>query len=78
MKNRFILNETAEGVKEVLKEEKAKLQNMYADGSTTIEDREKQDDKVKDLEQRYKGLKAQIDELDEQAQAKQHASTSRS
>lgn len=63
--NRFQLQQMIDGVKEQLKAENKKLSDMYVDSKSTLETRAEQQKTVKDLEERYNGIKAQLEELDE-------------
>lgn len=62
--NRFQLQQMFDGVKAQLKSEGEKLTNMYMDSSSTIESRAEQQKIVNDLEERFNGIKAQIEEID--------------
>lgn len=62
--NRFQLQQMFDGVKAQLKSENEKLANMYMDSSSTMEARSEQGKVVKDLEERFNGIKSQIEELD--------------
>jgi HK97 family phage major capsid protein len=73
MKNRYVLQQMFEGVADQLKTANAKLTEMYADAKTDIKARSEQKELVKDLEDRFNGLKAQLDELDKAEQAKLEA-----
>jgi HK97 family phage major capsid protein len=53
-----------DGVKAQLKNENKKLSDMYMNSSSTIEARAEQSKIVKDLEERFNGIKSQIEELD--------------
>lgn len=68
--NRYQLEQMLDGVGQDLKASNEKLANMYADSKTTIDARNEQKNNVKDLEERFNGLKAQIDDLDKQAKEK--------
>lgn len=63
--NRFQLQQMIDGVKEQLKAENKKLSDMYVDSKSTLETRAEQQKTVRDLEERYNGIKAQLEELDE-------------
>lgn len=71
--NRYQLEQTLAGIGQNLKAETEKLTSMYADSKTTIDARSEQKNVVKDLEERYNGIKSQIAELDAAAQAKLQA-----
>ncbi len=62
--NRFQLQQMFDGVKAQLKSENEKLSNMYMDSSSTMEARSEQIKVVKDLEERFNGIKLQIESLD--------------
>lgn len=62
--NRFQLQQMFDGVKAQLKNENKKLSDMYMNSSSTIEARAEQSKIVKDLEERFNGIKSQIEELD--------------
>lgn len=68
--NRYQLEQMLAGVGQELKAETTKLTTMYADAKTTLEARSEQKELVKDLEERFNGIKAQIKEMDEKAKAK--------
>lgn len=68
--NRFQLQQMLDGVKDQLKSENQKLSDMYLDSKSTIEARAEQQKTVKDLEERFNGIKAQIEALDEQNRQK--------
>lgn len=63
--NRFQLQQMLNGVKDQLKNENEKLSNMYMDAGSTMEARAEQQKTVKDLEERFNGIKGQIDAMDE-------------
>ncbi|MCR8744343.1 phage major capsid protein [Romboutsia lituseburensis] len=63
--NRFQLQQMLDGVKEQLKNENENLSNMYLDSKSTIEARTEQQRTVKDLEERFNGIKAKIEAYDE-------------
>lgn len=65
--NRFKLQQMQDGIKAELREANTKLENMYADTASTVEMRSEQAKAVKDLEERFDGIKAQITKLDEKA-----------
>lgn len=62
--NRFQLQQMIDGVKDQLKMENSKLANMYMDSKSNIEARAEQQKTVKDLEERFDGIKAQLNALD--------------
>ncbi|MCC0653643.1 phage major capsid protein [Clostridioides sp. ES-S-0001-03] len=63
--NRFKLQQMKEGVKAQLKTESDKLANMYMDVKTTAPERKEQETAVRDLEERFEGIKNKIKEIDE-------------
>lgn len=65
--NRYQLMQMQDGVKEQLKVENKKLEDMYMDSSSTKESRAEQQKIVADLEERFNGIKAKIEALDEAA-----------
>lgn len=67
MENRFKLQQMLDGVRASLVSESDKLSAMYADTTSTMEAREKQALLVKDLEERERGINAQIEAIDKQA-----------
>ncbi len=69
-KNRFQLQQMLDGVRASLTNATEKLSGMYEDTTSTIEAREKQALVVKDLEEREQGIKAQIDQIDKDAEEK--------
>lgn len=66
--NRYQLEQMLAGVGQDLKAANEKLASMYADAKTTLQARSEQKDSVKDLEERFNGLKAQIADLDKMAE----------
>lgn len=73
MMNRFQLEQMLAGVGQELKAENEKMTKMYADPNSTMEARKEQKETVKDLEERFNGIKAQIEELDAKAQARMNS-----
>mgnify|MGYP001043392845 CR=1 FL=1 len=69
-KNRFKLQQMLDGVRASLTSANEKLATMYEDTTSTIEAREKQVLVVKDLEEREKGISAQIKAIDDEAAEK--------
>lgn len=69
-KNRYQLEQMLNGVRQSLIEANDKLTNMYADSASSMGDRQAQATTVKDLEEREKGIKGQLDALDAEAAAK--------
>lgn len=65
--NRFKLKQIYEGIRSELKKETENLNEMYTNLSVNMEDRENQKKKVKDLEERFSGVKEQLAKLDEEA-----------
>lgn len=72
-KNRFQLQQMLDGVRASLTSANEKLSTMYEDTTSTIEARSAQALVVKDLEEREKGINAQIEQIDNEAQAKLEA-----
>lgn len=68
--NRFQLQQMLNGVQSELQAAAEKLNEMYADAKTTVEQRNEQKKLVQDLEEREAGLQDQIKKLDEEAAAK--------
>lgn len=68
--NRYQLEQMLAGVGQDLKASNEKLASMYADAKTTLQARNEQKNTVKDLEERFNGLKAQIADLDKMAEEK--------
>lgn len=68
--NRYQLEQMLAGIGQDLKAANEKLTSMYADAKTTLEARSEQKNTVKDLEERFAGIKAQIEEMDRQAEEK--------
>lgn len=68
--NRYQLEQMLAGIGQDLKAANTKLAAMYADAKTTIEARTEQKNNVKDLEERFAGIKGQIEEMDRQAEEK--------
>ena len=68
--NRFKIQQQLSGVRNALVDANEKLMALYEDSTSTKEVREKQQNMVKDLEERESGLKAQLDKLDKEAEAK--------
>ncbi|ABS32903.1 phage major capsid protein [Clostridium botulinum] len=68
--NRYQLEQMLAGIGQDLKAANEKLTSMYADAKTTLEARNEQKNNVKDLEERFAGIKAQIEEMDRQAEQK--------
>lgn len=68
--NRYQLEQMLAGIGQELKASNEKLASMYADAKTTLEARNEQKNVVKDLEERFNGIKAQIADLDKMAEEK--------
>lgn len=68
--NRYQLEQMLAGVGQELKAANEKLVAMYADAKTTLEARNEQKETVKDLEERFNGIKAQIEDMDKKAEEK--------
>ncbi|HBJ2609719.1 phage major capsid protein [Clostridium botulinum] len=75
--NRYQLEQMLAGIGQDLKAANEKLTSMYADAKTTLEARNEQKNAVKDLEERFAGIKAQIEEMDRQAEEKLKNSASK-
>ena len=75
--NRYQLEQMLAGIGQDLKAANEKLTSMYADTKTTLEARNEQKNTVKDLEERFAGIKAQIEEMDRQAEEKLKNSASK-
>lgn len=65
--NRFKVKQMYDGIRAELKKETDKLNEMYSDLSVNMETRETQKNLVKDLEERFEGVKAQLAKLDDEA-----------
>lgn len=68
--NRYQLELQLSGVRDSLQSANEKLVAMYSDVTSKMEEREAQAQKVKDLEEREKGLKEQLEKIDAEAAAK--------
>lgn len=68
--NRYQLEQMLAGIGQELRSANEKLASMYADAKSTLEARAQQKDSVKDLEERFAGIKAQIAEMDRKAEEK--------
>ena len=68
--NRFKVKQMYDGIRAELKKETDKLNEMYSDLSVNMEIRETQKNLVKDLEERFEGVKAQLAKLDDEAKEK--------
>ncbi|WWU66129.1 phage major capsid protein [Clostridium baratii] len=71
--NRYEIQLMLDGVRDSLKKENDKLNAMYMDSKTTMEARNNQVTVVKDLEEREKGIAAQLKKFDDDAKAKLEA-----
>lgn len=71
--NRFKIQQQLEGVRNSLVDANNKLIGLYEDVKSDADQRAKQQEIVKDLEERERGLKAQLDKLDAEAEAKAQA-----
>lgn len=68
--NRFKVKQMYDGIRAELKKETDKLNEMYSDFSVNMETRETQKNLVKDLEERFEGVKVQLAKLDDEAKEK--------
>ena len=68
--NRFQIQQILDGLRSTLKSENEKLNAMYMDSKSTVEARNNQVAVVKDLEEREKGIAAQLKKFDDDAAAK--------
>lgn len=68
--NRFQIQQMLDGVRASLKNENDKLNAMYMDSKSTVDARNNQVALVKDLEEREKGIAAQLKKFDDDAAAK--------
>lgn len=73
--NRYQLEQMLAGVGQELKVANEKLTKMYGDAKSTLEARNEQKESVKDLEERFNGIKEQIGEMDEKAKVKLNKQT---
>lgn len=71
--NRFQIQQMLDGVRANLKTENEKLNAMYMDIQSTVDARNNQAVLVKDLEEREKGIAAQLKKFDDDAAAKLQA-----
>ena len=67
MKNRYLINQQLDGVRASLKEAVNKLEALYADSKSTIEDRREAENVVRDLKERAAKYENDIREMDEEA-----------
>lgn len=68
--NRFQIQQMLDGVRASLKTENEKLNTMYMDSKSTVDARNNQVALVKDLEEREKGIAAQLKKFDDEAIAR--------
>ena len=68
--NRFQIQQMLDGVRASLKTENEKLNAMYMDSKSTVDARNNQVALVKDLEEREKGIEAQLKKFDDDAAAR--------
>lgn len=71
--NRFEIQQMLDGVRASLKKENERLNAMYMDSKSTVDARNSQVAVVKDLEEREKGIAAQLKKFDDDAKAKLEA-----
>ena len=67
MKNRYLINQQLDGVRASLKEAVNKVEALYADPKSTVENRREAENVVKDLKERMQKYENDIRELDEEA-----------
>ena len=67
MKNRYLINQQLDGVRASLKEAVNKVETLYADPKSTVENRREAENVVKDLKERMQKYENDIRELDEEA-----------
>ena len=67
MKNRYLINQQLDGVRASLKEAVNKVEALYADSKSTIEDRREAENVVRDLKERAAKYENDIKEMDEEA-----------
>lgn len=67
MKNRYLINQQLDGVRASLKEAVNKVEALYADPKSTVENRREAENVVKDLKERAAKYENDIRELDEEA-----------
>ena len=66
-KNRYKLTQQLDGVRAALKEAVNKVDNLYADPKSTLEERREAENAVKDLKNRVEKYENDIKEMDEEA-----------
>ena len=67
MKNRYLINQQLDGVRASLKEAVNKVEALYADPKSTVENRREAENVVKDLKERVQKYENDIREMDEEA-----------
>ena len=67
MKNRYLINQQLDGVRASLKEAVNKVEALYADPKSTVENRREAENVVKDLKERGQKYENDIREKDEEA-----------
>lgn len=67
MKNRYLINQQLDGVRASLKEAVNKVEALYADPKSTVENRREAENVVRDLKERAAKYENDIRELDEEA-----------
>ena len=67
MKNRYLINQQLDGVRASLKEAVNKVEALYADPKSTVENRREAENVVKDLKERAAKYENDIREMDEEA-----------
>ena len=67
MKNRYLINQQLDGVRASLKEAVNKVEALYADPKSTVENRREAENVVKDLKERVQKYENDITEMDEEA-----------
>ena len=67
MKNRYVSNQQLDGVRASLKEAVNKVEALYADPKSTVENRREAENVVKDLKERVQKYENDIREMDEEA-----------
>ena len=67
MRNRYLINQQLDGVRASLKEAVNKVEALYADSKSTIEDRREAENVVRDLKERAAKYENDIREMDEEA-----------
>ena len=67
MRNRYLINQQLDGVRASLKEAVNKVEALYADPKSTVENRREAENVVKDLKERVQKYENDIREMDEEA-----------